>query len=755
MKLRLAFNLAIAVLLVALTAEYNGRALGAVAALERDTYDWRVRRTAETADKHMEAVIVDIDRDSLRALGAWPWRRDRFVELSQRLLDDYQVRMIAFALPFSAPDNRAIQTLEDARDRLGLHNDARLNRILQEADYDARFSEAINERPVVLGYIFDESARAEAGLPSPVKFFEAENAQAEVSNARIQRYSRDWPFRRGYSGNRPEFIRGALAAGHMTFLPDDDGLIRRAPLVVRHGGGYYESFPLAVMRHYQNSSQPQPLQIVAASALGRGAFASEFRVSRFRIPVDSQSAMFINYRGAGGRANFDENSEAVFRYVSAADIINGDEKTIRDLRPHLQNRVAIVGSSAEQVRDLHATPVNPAMPGAELAAVQIANMIHNQARARPPGAATTETVGLFLAAAAAAVAFVFVGPLISFAVTAALLAGWVWFNLDQWDALKVYRFVPPLFVFSGLFLWSFIIGFIAQWRSSQRMQDTFGQYVPPELAKRMGKEKVSMEGESRTISVLFSDVRNFTSISEQYEPKALALLMNRMLTALSAAIHKHGGTVDKYIGDAVMAFWNAPLDDPDHARNATLGALDMQEAMRRLSTQLEKEGRAPMRLGVGICAGEASVGNMGSELRMAYTAMGDTVNLASRLEGLTKYYGAGILVSESVRDACEKVVAFRWVDDVRVKGRERPVRIYEPIGDFAMTPPELLRAVEGFHEMRKLYGAGDFAGAKARLEKFMAEVPDDPVAAVYAGRLDSLMTNPPAAWDGVTNFEEK
>ena len=750
MKLRLAFNLAIAVLLVALTAEYNGRALDVVAALERDAYDWRVRRGSETAEKQNEVVIVDIDRDSLRSLGAWPWRRDRFVELSERLLNQYDVRMIAFALPFSAPDDHAIKTLQNARDRLGLRNNPRLREIMEEADYDARFAEAVNGKSVVLGYIFDESARAEAALPRPTKLVDSNNAAQPPPPPLIKRAAREWPFRRGYSGNRPELIRGALTAGHMTFFQDEDGLIRRVPLIVRHGGGYYESFPLAVLRHYQNSTQPQPLQAVMDSALGVGDVVSEFRVSRFHIPVDGQSAMLINYRGAGSSRNYDENPDAVFRYVSAADVIAG-----RAEASHLSNKVAVVGSSAEQFRDLHATPVNPAMPGAELAAIQIANMLKNEALSRPPGSAMKETALLFLVAVAAAAAFVFVGPLISFIATAVLSVGWIWFNLAQWDSLTVYRFVPPLFVFAGLFLWSFIIGFIAQWRSSRQLQDTFGQYVPPELAKRMGKEKVSMEGESRTISVLFSDVRNFTSISEQYEPKALARLMNRMLTILSSAIHKHGGTVDKYIGDAVMAFWNAPLDDPQHARNATLGALDMQEAMQKLSQDLEAEGRAPMRLGVGICTGEASVGNMGSELRMAYTAMGDTVNLASRLEGLTKQYGAGILVSESVREACEGAIAFRWVDDVRVKGRERPVRIFEPIGDEALVPPEVLRAVEEFHEMRRLYGAGDFAGAKSRLDAFMAEVPDDPVASVYAERLNFLLTNPPTEWDGVTNFEEK
>ena len=742
MKLRLTLNLAIAVLLVALTAEYNGRALGVVAALELDAYDWRVRRTSEPADKQDEVVIIDIDRDSLRALGPWPWGRDRFVDLSERLLDQYQVRMIAFALPFSAPDDNAIKTLENARRRLSLLDNSKLDALIEESDHDARFAEAAHNKPVVLGYIFDESARAEAALPRPIKFFKKENASEPAPTRNLKQSARDWPFRRGYSGNRPELIRGALAAGHLTFFQDDDGVIRRAPLIIRHGGGYYESFSLAVLRHYQNSRKPQPIQIESGDGV------SEFQVSRFRVPVDKEGAMLLNYVGAGSVRNFEENPNAVFRYVSAVDVINGAASSA-----HLRNKVAVVGSSAEQFRDLHATPVNPAMPGAELAALQIANLLNNEGRSRPSGVA--ETAVLLLVALAAAAGFLFVGPLISFIVTAVLSIGWILFNLGQWDSLVVYRFVPPLFVFAGLFLWSFIIGFIVQWRSSRQLQDTFGQYVPPELAKRMGKEKITMEGESRTISVLFSDVRNFTSISEQYQPKDLAQLMNRMLTALSAAIHKHGGTVDKYIGDAVMAFWNAPLDDPEHARNATLGALDMQDAMRRLSDQLVAEGRAPMRLGVGICTGEASVGNMGSELRMAYTAMGDTVNLSSRLEGLTKKYGAGILVSESVQKACGKDIAFRWVDDVRVKGRERPVRIFEPIGEAEMVQPELLRAVEEFHQMRKLYGKGEFSEAKASLNKYMDAIQDDPVATVYLRRLESLISNPPSEWDGVTKFEEK
>ena len=750
MKFRLILNLAVAALLVAATAEYNGRALGVVAALERDAYDFRMRRGAEVAEKQDAVVIVDIDRDSLRELGAWPWRRDRFVELSERLLGQYRVRMVAFAMPFSSPDDLALKTLEDARDKLGLRNNARLGEIMKNADYDGRFAAAVRGKPVALGYVFDESARAEAGLPRPSQLFSVDNPAKAADSRTVKRAAREWPFRRGYSGNRPELIRGALGAGHLTFFNDDDGLVRRAPLMVRHGGGYYESFPLLALRHYQNPEQPQAVQ-ADPQEVGGGWRISEFQVSRFSAPVDEESALLINYRGAGGPKNYDEHPDAVFRYVSASEVIAG-----RAPVSHLEGKLAVVGSSSALLRDLHATPVNPAMPGAEVAAIQIANMLNGESLRPPPGGAFAETVGLLAAALLAAVAFVFVGPLISFVITAALCAGWVWMNLSQWeDNLTVYRFVPPLAVFAGLFVWSFIVGAIAQWRSSRRMQDTFGQYVPPELAKRMGKEKVSMEGESRVISVLFSDVRDFTSISEQYDPKDLALLMNRMLTALTAAIHKRGGTVDKYIGDAVMAFWNAPLDDPDHARNAALASLDMQEAMRKLSTELAAEGRAPMRLGVGICAGEASVGNMGSELRMAYTAMGDTVNLASRLEGLTKQYGAAVLVSDSVREMCEGHVVFRWIDDVRVKGREQPERIYEPLGDAALVSPEALRAAEVFHEMRRLYGEGDFAGSLRRLEKYEELSPGDPVAEVYRGRLAALISSPPAEWDGVTNFEEK
>jgi adenylate cyclase len=330
--------------------------------------------------------------------------------------------------------------------------------------------------------------------------------------------------------------------------------------------------------------------------------------------------------------------------------------------------------------------------------------------------------------------------------------------LDQWDSANlIVSLVPALLAVAGLYMVNTVVGFVAEWRASNHLRNTFSQYVPPEFAKRMSEsgQKVNLEGEMRELSVLFSDIRNFTGIAENLSPKELTLLMNDMLTAQSEVIHKHSGTVDKYIGDAVMAFWNAPLADSKHAVNAVLAALDMQAAIRQLSEQIQSEGRPPMRLGVGIATGETNVGNMGSKLRMTYTAIGDNVNIASRVEGLTKFYRVPVLVADGTREQCQDSdIIFRVVDMVRVKGRERPLTLYQPMGAGQTITPATQERVKACEQIWKLYLAGNFAEALNALSR-IKDWQKDGLLAVYEERLQTLVKNPPEQWDGVFTHMEK
>jgi len=300
-------------------------------------------------------------------------------------------------------------------------------------------------------------------------------------------------------------------------------------------------------------------------------------------------------------------------------------------------------------------------------------------------------------------------------------------------------------------------GFFIESRTKRQITGLFGQYVPGELVEEMAKhpESLSMEGESREMSVLFSDVRGFTSISEGLDPKELTSLMHEFLTPLSRVVYKHRGTIDKYIGDCIMAFWGAPLRDTAHARNAILAAIEMQEKLKALQPHFRERGWPEIQIGIGINTGRVSVGNMGSELRVAYTVMGDDVNLASRLEGATKKYGVDIIVGENTRNAVTDYI-YRELDHVRVKGKDKPVAIYEPVGPVAVVSGAVHDEIKLFHEMRRLYRKQDWDQAELQLMNLQRISPDSALCHVYAERIAYFRKNPQAAdWDGVFDLETK
>jgi adenylate cyclase len=308
-----------------------------------------------------------------------------------------------------------------------------------------------------------------------------------------------------------------------------------------------------------------------------------------------------------------------------------------------------------------------------------------------------------------------------------------------------------------LFILNMAYGYFVEARGRRQITGLFGQYVPPELVDEMSKdpEKFSMEGESREMTVLFTDVRGFTTISEGLDPKALSQLMNEFLTPLTAIIYKHRGTIDKYMGDCIMAFWGAPLTDTNHARNGVLAGLEMQRTLKALQPQFKARNWPEIRIGVGLNTGRMSVGNMGSRIRLAYTVMGDAVNLASRLEGITKEYGADIIVGEDTKASVPDVV-FREIDRVRVKGKDTAVTIYEPLGLEEEVAKATLDETRAFHEALQLYRAQEWDMAERRLRELKDGSTDARVYETFLERIEFLRVNPPApAWDGAFTFQTK
>jgi adenylate cyclase len=300
-------------------------------------------------------------------------------------------------------------------------------------------------------------------------------------------------------------------------------------------------------------------------------------------------------------------------------------------------------------------------------------------------------------------------------------------------------------------------GYFVEARTKRQITSLFGQYVPGELVDEMSEhpEQVSMAGDSREMTILFSDVRGFTTISEGLDPKELTQLMNEFLTPLTRVVYKHRGTIDKYMGDCIMAFWGAPLADAHHARNAIMAGIEMQQTLRELQPHFKERGWPEIHVGVGINTGRVSVGNMGSELRVAYTVMGDAVNLASRLEGITKQYGVDIIVGENTREMVTDFV-YRELDLVRVKGKDLPIRIYEPLGLQGQVGQSQLDELKIFHQVLRAYRKQEWDKVELDLFNLQRMSPHCKLYAVYAERVAYFRNNPPGeSWDGVFVFQTK
>ena len=752
MLLRIACNFVIVIFLLAGVVEVGGDRIKVefLERLERLAYDLRMRHFAGLAEPRDDIIIVDIDEKSLTEIGRWPWRRDRVAELTRQLFDEYGAALVGYDILFAESDLRGADILNELKSEL--QDDANalaaIDYLAPEFDFDAKFARSLAGRETVLGYSFSDSGREIAALPPPAVIADFANPGQPLADDKLNSASWAWVRTTGYSGNLKIFLDNAAGAGHIIPIFDDDGIVRRVPVLVKHKNDFYEALSVYMLRRYlaQLMGEMPLLEAVTDEESDwtgeKYHFVNRFQIAQFELPVDRGGTLFVNYLGSGGK-------RGVFRYISASDIYFG-----RVSPEDVAGRIAIIGATAPGLFDLRPTPINPALPGVEIHATLIANGLDFNFLRRPADAWFYESLALLAIGIIFAIGYPFFGPLMAMGSTAAVAAAVVWFNLSRWEqAGEVYQLAPALLLLAALFIWNLLVGFLSEWRSKRYIQNLLSQYIPPSMARRISRNRraFTMEGESKEITVLFSDVRGFTSISELFSPTELTRLMNRMLTLLSERIHSHGGTVDKYIGDAVMAFWNAPLDDPHHAKKSVLAAMDMQKAMRKLSAELMEKGYPEMRMGVGVNSGQTRVGNMGSKIRLAYTVMGDTVNLASRLEGLTKHYRVPILVGEETKRLADGI-EFREVDCVRVKGKRQAVAIFEPLGE-----GESVREFAARFQLAMMHYRGRrWNQARESLEKLREDRPDDGLLDFYLERIAQFADSPPPDdWDGVTEFDFK
>jgi adenylate cyclase len=457
------------------------------------------------------------------------------------------------------------------------------------------------------------------------------------------------------------------------------------------------------------------------------------------VPVDARGALHIPFIGPSGS----------YPYISAADALR------KKAPPEaLRGKIAFVGTSAPGLLDIRATPFDPVYPGVEIHAAVVDAILTGNAVSVPPWTPAAQILGILVSGLIAAPAFGFARPRIYLPAAGALIAAAVLLSRHFFAGGL---FISPLYIVitvAGMGASLVFLRFLQEERQKLILRNAFSRYVSPEIVKRITKLRGDLfAGEERELSILFTDIRGFTTLSETLSPRQIVLLLNRYFTPMTALVREQSGTMDKFIGDALMAFWNAPLDVPEHPARAVSTALAMQEKLLSLNGELQAEFGAGIRIGAGVHTGPAYVGNMGSAELVNYTLIGDNVNLASRLEGLCPQYGADVVVSGETMRGCGEAFAFRHLDTLRVKGKTRPVTVHQPLRREAAEA----RGAElaAWEEARRRYADGDFAGADRLLASLCGEFPETRLYAVFAERVARLLARPPDSWDGVWTLTSK
>jgi adenylate cyclase len=705
----------------------------AIERLENFTYDARLNLTMP-GGVDTRIVILDLDERSLEKEGRWPWSRNKMADLMNILFDDYKISVLGFDIVFAEKDESSgYKTLE----KIGKEHFAgdanfasAFEKIKPTLNYDQLFADSIKGRKVVMGFYFNhaEGEQERVGLlPKPA--FAAGSFDAE-----------NFSFIKGtaYGANLPVLQQAAFSAGHFNPYIGNDGVARSIPMVQMFEGNLYESLSMAVARAYLGVDK-----VDAAFAVGGDYSSVEYLyLENFRIPVDEYVRALVPFRGP----------QDSFPYVSATDVLN--KKVDPEI---LDGAIILMGTTAPGLLDLRVTPVGSVYAGVEMHANMVAGILDQNIKEKPAYTLAVEFLIMLVFGLVLAFGLAVLSPLWATILATAALGGVVALNLWLWTEVNMVLPIAAVWLMmTTLYLLNMSYGFFVESRGKRQLTGLFGQYVPPELVDEMARDptQISMEGDSREMTVLFSDVRGFTTISEGLDPKELTQLMNEYLSPMTFVIQKHRGTIDKYMGDAIMAFWGAPLQDPDNARHALQAALGMIEELKVVQKAFEAKGWPPIKIGIGLNTGTMTVGNMGSSFRMAYTVMGDAVNLGSRLESITKQYGVYIIVSEFTKAKVPDYV-YRELDKIRVKGKDEPVSIFEPVGPEGSVDSGTLASVARYHEALALYKGQQWDAAEAAFTA-LSQAEDRYVYQVYLERIAEFRNNPPGDnWDGVYTFTTK
>ncbi|OFW34560.1 MAG: hypothetical protein A3J28_09465 [Acidobacteria bacterium RIFCSPLOWO2_12_FULL_60_22] len=708
-----------------------------------------------------EIVIVAIDQKTIDRLG-WPFPRAHYGRML-RTLQSEGARVVGFDVAFPFPDrtNADVFTKLEEEYRAGHAAGSgddfleRLRALREQSDSDAQFAKAIQEAGnVVLGHLFF-TARSEVQHMDPerikaydeVLVFQAYPQVLKRPSQQRYRFYLDSPDAIAVEPNLRIFADGAKSYGAFNFEADSDGTYRRAPLIFHYNDpnrpsieeNFYPSLDVQVARLYLGAG---PQETVAwFNPVG----VEVIELGPKKIYPDVTGKVLINYAGP----------TQTYPYYSFADVADGltPQGTFRD-------KIVFVGATAIGIGDMRPTPfMKQGYPGVEIHANVMDNLLHDKFLLRGFSEEMTDLVVLLVCGLVMGLLFVLVRPVVSTVVYGIALLGLVAFVYHAFAAQgRWLSLVLPAVTLSVNYLGVTSYRVLFEEKEKRKVRGAFGQYVAPGFIHQLLKDpgRLKLGGEEVDLTVMFSDIRGFTSISEKLTPTELTELLNEYLNAMTEIIFQNQGTLDKYIGDAVMAFWGRPfLDLHDHAACACRAALAMGDQLRELNRGWADRGRPPMRIGIGLNTGPMMVGNMGSTRRFNYTVMGDHVNLGSRLEGLNKDYGTQIILSEFTYEYVEGKFLTRELDLIRVKGKQKPVAIYELLAP-ASEQSRFQELLTEFQQGLAAYKAGNWNAAYEIFQTIAAKHPSDGPTKLFLARCQDFMQKAPAGkWDGVYTMTHK
>jgi len=696
--------------------------------LEAIPYDIRLKlSTPQVPNDIPPIIIVDIDEYSLKQQGRWPWSRTILARLIDKI-NESTPAVIALDIVLSEEEVNPIDVLNQELINIKRTIPSWLNNLKNDLDADTLFSQTIKGKEIVLGYPFHEKLVTQSGQLPQTAFNASSEEIKNLAAINMQ----------GYTSNLKKFTENVTGSGFFSIRPDRDGNLRRAPIIAVFDNEVYPSLALETARQYLFEDELK----LHTAIIGEVKTVTHIGLGKKKIPTDAQGKILIPFLGKRGH----------FEYISANDILISEKKF-----DSIENGIVLIGTSAQGLSDLRPTPLQASFPGVEIQANILHGILNPEIIAYSPDWTDGASISwLAVLCLIMILLFPLLQPLhlvlsgLTLLIISFSLNYWLW--LSHQINLPVILSLLLIMAISGVFV---IYDLFVESKGRAKIQNMFGQYVPKDHINKLidNPKQISVDGEKREMTVLFSDLRNFTELSEPLSTQELKSFLNQYLTPITKTIFDHQGTIDKYVGDMVMAFWGAPIEDKRHAQNAVKSALEMQNKITQMQSDFSAIGLDNIEAGIGIHTGEMNVGDMGSDYRRAYTVLGDSVNVGSRLENLTKFYDINILVSEETKSYCPDII-FRFIDFVRVKGKKQAIKIYEPLLLQSELQQSNIQWLDTHEESFIAYLQGDW-GKAAKLFRQLHQETKHNFYSIYLERIKHNNGKPPLDWDMIFSHENK